>query len=175
MNKIIFCVIIAAVIYAAAFTSCDETANTVTDKTDPGNGEDDGQTGCDQDVIISQTEFESRNTLRSPLNITDMKITGNCLNIKFSAGGCDGNTWVVKLIDSGIVESMDLVVTEDADTTQLYNYQRHLLLSLDNDEEGKALITKEISFNIEDLQSQGTNKIKLNFINDPEKWILYEY
>jgi hypothetical protein len=119
---------------------------------------------CDQDVIISADEYENApNDLYDPINdkynIIDMEIVGNCLKIKFWASGCDGNTWVVKLIDLGLIaESIPC--------------QRTLRVSLDNKEACRAVIEKEISFNIEALQIQGDNRVQLNVSG---KSILYEY
>lgn len=53
------------------------------------------QSDCDQNVIISETQYQS--APNAPLTITEMKIDGDCLKIKFSAIGCDGNTWTVKI------------------------------------------------------------------------------
>jgi len=101
---------------------------------------------CDQDVIISESEFESAPD--SPLSIIDLKIVDNCLKIKFSASGCDGNTWIVKLVASEwIYLSLPPL--------------RILRLSLGNREVGDALIIKEISFNIEDLQDEDLNEVRL--------------
>jgi len=112
---------------------------------------------CDQGVIISPEEFN--NAPKDPLSITEMTITGDCLNIKFSASGCDGNTWIVKLIDSGNV-------------AESYPCQRTLRLSLDNKEECLAVPGKEISFDISDLQIVGNDKVILH-VSGQE--ILYEY
>ena len=117
----------------------------------------DNQSNCNQNVIISKTEYE--NAPNDFLEIIDMKIVGNCLKIKFWASGCDRNTWNVKLIDTGIVaESLP--------------EQRTLKLSLENSEDCRAVVTKEISFNIEELQVHGSRRIQLNV---SENWILYEY
>ena len=112
---------------------------------------------CDQDVIISMTEYE--NAPDDLVWITDMSISENCLKIKFDAGGCDGNTWIVKLIDSGLI-------------AESYPCQRTLRLSLENKEVCMAIASKEISFNIEDLQIKGDNKVQLNISGQS---ILYEY
>ncbi len=88
-----------------------------------------------------------------------MKIERDCLNIRFGASGCDGDTWTVKLIDSGmIVES--------------YLCQRTLRLSLDNNEACTAVPTKVISFNIKDLRINGNDKVILHVSYNE---ILYEY
>lgn len=115
------------------------------------------QSDCDQNVIISPTEYQ--NAPNDPFSITEMTITGDCLNIKFAASGCDGNTWIVKLIDSGnVVES--------------YPCQRTLRLSLDNKEACTAVPGKEISFDIKDLQIVGNDKVILHVSGEE---ILYEY
>jgi len=112
---------------------------------------------CDQNVIISADEYE--NAPNGHLTIIDMKIVGDCLKIKFSASGCNGDSWVVKLIDHGTIAESNPC-------------QRMLRLSLDNQELCKALITKEVSFNIKDLQVKEDNRIILNIL---DKSILYEY
>ena len=112
---------------------------------------------CDQNVIISPTEYQ--NAPNDPFSIAEMTIMGNCLNIKFVASGCDGNTWIVKLIDSGNV-------------AESYPCQRTLRLSLDNKEECTAVPGKEISFDIKDLQIVGNDKVILHVSG---KEILYEY
>ncbi len=88
-----------------------------------------------------------------------MTIDGDCLNIKFAASGCDGNTWFVKLIDSGSI-------------AESHPCQRTLRLSLENKENCMAVISKEISFDIKDLRIIGNNKVILNI---GDRSILYEY
>ena len=112
---------------------------------------------CDQGVIISADEYE--NAPNDLFTITEMKIVNNCLKIKFWGSGCEGSTWVVKLIDCGVVaESIPC--------------QRTLRLSLEDNEDCRAIIEKKVSFNIEDLQIQGNHSIQLNISG---KSILYEY
>ena len=115
------------------------------------------QSGCDQDVIISETEYQ--NALSESFAIMEMQIEGDCLKIRFGASGCDGSTWAVKLIDSGMV-------------AESYPCQRTLRLTLDNKELCDAFITKEIAFNIKDLQIRGDDRVALH-ISGYE--ILYEY
>jgi len=112
---------------------------------------------CDQEIIVSESEF--MNAPFDPFSIIDLKIVDNCLKIKFSASGCNGNSWIVRLIGSkSIGNSMPPY--------------RWLRFSLDNKEECETLIYKEVSFNIEDLQYEGSNKVKLNVSGNV---ILYEY
>ncbi len=115
------------------------------------------QSDCDQNVIVSPTEYQ--NAPNDPFSITEITISGDCLNIKFAASGCDGNTWIVKLIDSGMI-------------AESYPCQRTLRLSLDNKEDCMAVPTKEISFDIKDLQIVGNDKVILHVSG---KEILYEY
>ena len=126
--------------------------------------EEDSWTKCDQDVIISAEEYENApddlyDSINDKYNIIDMEINGNCLKIKFWASGCDGNTWLVKLIDLGVIAESNPC-------------QRILRVSLDNKEDCRAVIEKEISFNIEALQIQGDNRVRLNVSGVS---ILYEY
>ncbi|MDR0371394.1 MAG: hypothetical protein LBH80_06035 [Prevotellaceae bacterium] len=60
-------------------------------------GDTGGQTNCDWDVIISQTEYNR--APNHPVTILDMNIENNCLKIRFGASGCSGDNWTVKLID----------------------------------------------------------------------------
>ncbi|RIJ49942.1 hypothetical protein D1614_04155 [Maribellus luteus] len=112
---------------------------------------------CDQSVIISSEEYE--NAPNDPFSITELTITGDCLNIKFAASGCDGDTWTVKLIDSGNVAKSDPC-------------QRTLRLSLDNKEICTAVPGKEVSFDIKNLQIIGDDKVILHVSGEE---ILYEY
>ena len=122
---------------------------------------------CDKDVIISQTEYE--NAPNDYLSIIDMKIVNNCLKIKFGASGCSGSSWNAKLIDEG-----DVLFFRCGDSLSRCNQppQRTLKFSIYNQEMCAAYFTKEVSFNIEDLQVQGSNSVLLNVSG---KSILYEY
>jgi len=116
---------------------------------------------CDKDVIVDATEFE--NAPNDHVAIIDMKIVDNCLKLKFSASGCDGSSWNVELIGWGNYDKS-------------YPPQTTLRLSLDSKEDCHAVITKEVSFNLEPLveyfRLHGTNKLYLNISG---KGILYEY
>lgn len=112
---------------------------------------------CDQQVIISPTEYQ--NAPNDPFSITEMRIKDDCLHIKFAASGCDGNTWIVKLIDLGAINKSNPC-------------QRTLRLSLENREGCMAVPSKEVSFDIRDLQIKGDNKVWLLISG---KGILYEY
>lgn len=113
---------------------------------------------CDQSVIISSDKYTD--APNDALTIVSTELNGDCLKINFASGGCSGNSWVVKLIDSGVV---------------LYSNppQRNLRLSLKNQELCDAYIGKEITFDVKDLQVNG-NKVLLNITNSGDQ-VLYEY
>ncbi|MFN3996312.1 hypothetical protein [Algoriphagus sp.] len=121
--------------------------------------EDDNLPLVDLAVLIDSEAYNS--ALSDNYVIQSIKINGDFLIIKFSASGCSGESWKVKLIDSGALA---------------YSFppQRYLVLSLENNEECEAYITKELAFDISALRGVSTNKVWLNFKNF-EKGILYEY
>ncbi len=113
---------------------------------------------CEFETLISVEQYA--NAPSDQLNVNSIEINGDCLKINFSSGGCSGNTWELKLIDSeAILESNPA--------------QRNLRLSLKNEELCQAYITKEMTFDISNLQVDG-NKVQLNLTNSDEN-ILYEY
>lgn len=113
---------------------------------------------CDFETIINAEQFQNANV--DPLTINSMEIEGDCLKINFSASGCSGDSWIVHLIDSGeILES--------------FPPQRNLKFSLKNSELCEAYITREISFDISNLQTQ-EGAVLLNIVNG-DKSILYDW
>ena len=121
------------------------------------NGEDNSN-NCDQVTIISSEQYET--APNDQLFINTLELNGDCLNINFSSSGCDGDTWILKLIDSeNIIESIPP--------------QRNLRLSLRNEEVCEAFITKELTFDVSELRVDG-NQVLLNITNSDDQ-ILYEY
>ncbi len=138
--------ILITLIIVAGFFSCD-------------NNEDANEKNCDYDTLISADLYA--NAPNDQLSINNLEIIDNCLQITFSASGCDGNSWEVKLIDSEqIMESLPV--------------QRNLRLSLKNNEACAAVPTKTLSFDISELQISNNNQVYLN-INNSNDQILYEY
>lgn len=119
---------------------------------------DDPSISCDDRAVISDSEMSS--APNDQLVINSLEINGDCLLISFSASGCDGDSWIVRLMGSELIlESLPP--------------QRGMLLSLDNDELCEAVITREVSFDILPTRV-GSPSIWLNFNNDEDR-ILYEY
>ena len=112
----------------------------------------------------SDETSSSITTLNSPsdnIEINSLDINNDCLTINYSASGCSGDTWELSLIDSEtILESLPL--------------QRRLILSLRNEEECEAFITRETSFDISGLQVEENEEVLLNIIN-AEQEFLYQY
>lgn len=113
---------------------------------------------CDFETKISALHY--RNAPSDQLHINSLEIIDDCLVIKFTASGCSGDTWEVRLIDS-------------EEVLESFPPQRNLRLSLKNQEDCHAMITKTMSFNLANLKVKG-NQVLLNIIhtNDP---VLYEY
>ena len=122
------------------------------------NNSENASTTCDKIVIISASEYE--NAPNDEITINHLSINGDCLKINFSASGCSGDSWEVKLIDS-------------EDILESNPPQRNLRLSLKNEELCEAFITKELTFDIRNLQTNG-NQVLLNITNSDQQ-ILYKY
>lgn len=127
---------------------------------DDGNCDNCNQTSnnCDQTVIVNSELYEDAPA--DMLTIESLAINGDCLKINFGASGCSGDSWELKLIDSeAILES--------------FPPQRNVRLSLKNEELCAAYITRELTFDITDLQTDG-DEVMLNIINS-DSGILYKY
>ena len=122
------------------------------------DGDNDDHALCDAQTLISAEQYAAAPA--DYLVVNQLEIKDHCLKINFSSSGCSGSSWIVKLIDSGAVALSDPP-------------QRNLRLSLKNEEMCEAFITKEISFDISNLQVDG-NRVHLNIVNS-DKQILYRY
>ncbi len=114
---------------------------------------------CDNTTVISAELYE--NAPSDSLEIHTLDIDGDCLKINFDSGGCNGESWELILIDSG-------------DIAESFPPQRFLRLSLKNEEECEALITREMTFDVSNVQVEGGNQVNLHITNSEES-ILYEY
>ena len=113
---------------------------------------------CDMATLISESEYA--NAPDDQLTINNLEITRNCLRINFSSGGCDGQSWEIKLIDAGVV-------------MESFPPQRNVRLSLRNQELCDAWIGRELTFDISNLKVEG-GPVYLNITNSGDQ-ILYEY
>ncbi|MFT6814917.1 MAG: hypothetical protein ACJAZ3_000813 [Sphingobacteriales bacterium] len=113
---------------------------------------------CGAETIVDADDYISAATDQVVIN--NLSIDGDCLKIYYGASGCNGDSWIVKLIDSEEII--------DSDTLQ-----RNLKFSLLNNEICQAYFTKEITFDISNLQVDG-GKVMLNIFDRGDE-ILYEY
>lgn len=113
---------------------------------------------CNFKTIISKKQYT--NLKSDSFKINSLSINDNCLTINFTSSGCSGDSWGVSLIDSeAILESNPA--------------QRNLKLILKNNEACLAIVTKELTFDISNLQTKSNNVI-LNISNYNQS-ILYKY
>jgi hypothetical protein len=137
--------ILGTVVICISLTSCDSDNNDI-------------PFSCEKQVVISAHEYNT--APNDQLEVHTLEINEDCLKIIYSSSGCNGDTWLLELIDSeAILESNPP--------------QRNLRLSLKNEELCDAYITTEITFEISDLQVEG-NKVLLNLTNS-DLQILYKY
>ncbi|WP_136467116.1 hypothetical protein [Flagellimonas onchidii] len=122
------------------------------------NDDNETPTDCDFRTLVSSEQFD--NAPSDELEIMDLDINGDCLKITFASGGCDGDSWELKLIASQAV-------------TLPNTPRRRIRLSLRNEELCEAYITKESTFDISNLQVGG-NQVRLIIANSDES-ILYQY
>ena len=114
---------------------------------------------CDQMVVVDSGFFNS--AVSSEFNFQNAEITNNCLKVTVSSSGCDGSSWSMVLVDSGsVAESLP--------------EQRFLKFVFTNNETCLAAITQERSFDLSNIQVEGSNEIILNIEGFPES-ITYQY
>jgi len=116
---------------------------------------------CDQQVIIDNSQY--LNAVSSAFTISNAMITDDCLTLSITASGCDGVDWTVELYDSN-----EILTASDGDT----NPRRMLKLVLQNPELCTAVIEKDYSFDISNIQY--SNLVYL-IINDWNYEILYNF
>ncbi|MGD1959517.1 MAG: hypothetical protein ACFB2Y_11715 [Fulvivirga sp.] len=104
------------------------------------------QTTCDEVVILDSDRF--KNAITDFFTLIDVTIEGDCMTVEYSSSGCDGNSWVMELIDAEAIKESNPV-------------QRDLRLLLKNEELCRAVFTKEISFDLTLLKTSDS-EILLN-------------
>ncbi len=110
--------------------------------------DDEGRrSSCDDIVVISADDFD--NGPNASVSIINVSVIDDCLQIEYGASGCDGNSWVIDLVDSDEVDGQN----------------RHIRLALQNTEACLAFFTRSVSYDISALQIQGLNEVILNLTN----------
>lgn len=93
--------------------------------------------GCDQIAVVNNGRFT--NAAQQGFTITNVQLTGDCLEVEIQSGGCNGNTWKAALLDSGNVAESN-------------PEQRYLKISFENTENCFALLTRTFTFDISSLR-----------------------
>ncbi len=112
----------------------------------------------EKQVIIDDHAFNTYPN--DPFFISDAKITGDSLQIKFGASCCSGNSWIIKLVGSQEVLYSDPP-------------QRSIRLSLKNDELCMMACGKTVIFDLKPFRVSG-GEIILN-LNGWSGQLLYNY
>ncbi len=146
MNK--FISVLSFALLLVGFAACD-----------PEDEKENGAGDCERAILIDSNEYI--NGLTDDFNFINVEIIDKCLHITFSASGCDGELWDVDLVDADeIAESFPV--------------QRFAKMTLQNEEDCEAVITQEVSFNLELLEAEGEGSFILNVVDWPGQ-LIYEY
>ena len=105
----------------------------------------------DGSLIVSQSVFS--NEAPDNYSIKNAYISGDSLIIEITSGGCSGKSWVLKVVDSGVV-------------AESYPVQRFIKIFLENKETCKALITRRFAIDIKPLKVPGEERVIINL----ERW-----
>ncbi|WP_114491487.1 hypothetical protein [Candidatus Ulvibacter alkanivorans] len=113
---------------------------------------------CDASVFIDSQQYENGES--DSFSFNSVELIGDCLNLRYSATGCDGNSWVVRLVaHEAVSESLPPMMD--------------VRLLLVNQEACTAEVSQEQSFDLSNLQGSGSS-ITIQ-LEDWESTILYEY
>lgn len=114
---------------------------------------------CDELAITDRDKFSNGPT--DFISLASAILDGDCLEITYSASGCSGDSWEVKLFDSGeVAESLPV--------------QKFLRLSLKNEEACLAVFMQTKTFDLSPIQLTDETQILLNIDGITNK-ILYDY
>ena len=121
--------------------------------------DDEAESSCGPMAVIDAGFYDASES--DAYNLMSAEIMGNCLTVEISAGGCDGSTWSLVLVDSGaIAESIPA--------------KRSLKLVFSNLEDCEAQITQTRVFDLRNIQIEGSSAVILNFQNLDEV-LRYDY
>jgi len=117
------------------------------------------ETDCDQFALADNSLYEGAES--DFYQIINAEVFEDCLNLEVSASGCSGETWEFLLL-----------ATEDV--MESSPVQRNIKLVLINQEACLAVFSREVSFDLTDLQVEGENEVVFN-LQDHEESITYSY
>lgn len=121
--------------------------------------DDSGTQTCDRNAILDSELFVSAPS--QMLTINRAEIEGDCLEISFSASGCNGDTFVLNLIGA----------PSDA---AVFPPLVHIRLTLESSELCEAIVNHEVSFDLSVFQQSNTNSLSLSLENNGQS-LIYRY
>lgn len=113
---------------------------------------------CGKAVLISGDLY---NTTPRNYTISDASISGDCLEIRFAASGCSGQTWVTELVDKNEIAKTNPPM-------------RLIRLALTNNEMCAAVFTRTVFFDLKPLRLHDSDEILLN-LDGLNKELIYRY
>ncbi len=113
---------------------------------------------CDHKVVVDAELYKKGTS--SHFTLSNVKIEGDCLSFSITSSGCSGDTWKIKLVDSGAI-------------AESFPEQRWARVILTNEELCDAVISKEVSFDLTPLRT-GSGKLTLH-LKDWDEALLYTY
>ena len=114
---------------------------------------------CGSAVIIDNSFFES--AVSGDYQLVSLDINDDCLTVEISSSGCDGESWSMVMVDSGVVAESS-------------PEQRYLKFVFTNDEVCLAVFNQSRVFDLSVLRIDGSNEVILNIQGFPES-ISYMY
>ena len=102
---------------------------------------------CGDFVIENQTIYDATDI--SNYTTTDVNVLNNCITVRITSSGCDGNSWTASLIDS---EQETLSIPPE----------RFLRLELTNNEACQSVFERSYTFDISTIRVTGSGTLVLN-------------
>lgn len=121
--------------------------------------DDDNAISCERSVEINEIAYTDAPDWK--VNILESEIDGDCLRLKFGTSGCSEEGWNVRLIDADIIMKSLPV-------------QRNIRLSVTGTGLCEVYFTKEMTFDLSEIQLDTENTINLNLKNSGDV-IQYNY
>lgn len=123
------------------------------------NDDDSGVRACNGTAILDSELFVSAPS--QTLTINRAEIEGDCLEISFSANGCNGDTFVVNLIGA-------------PNDVAVFPPLTNVRLTPESSELCEAIVNREVSFDLLVFQQPNTNRLTLSLENNGQN-LIYRY
>ncbi len=118
------------------------------------------QAPCGDDIIQDVALFNATSLVS--VNIQQTTLSAHCFTVLYTASGCDGNSWIPRLVSDGAVDYTSTPAT------------RKVKFVLENDELCLAVFLKEKSFDLQSMQLSGHNSVQIRLTNNNQNFV-YQY